>query len=56
MGFQDAFLGSGERFDYASLCLPTYPCAPKESKKALNFYGKGTEKAGLNISFCHLKN
>mmetsp|Transcript_33398 Transcript_33398/g.38875 ORF Transcript_33398/g.38875 Transcript_33398/m.38875 type:complete len:573 (+) Transcript_33398:94-1812(+) len=40
MGFFDVVCGSGERYNYASLCLPTYPCKKAEDKTAINFYGK----------------
>lgn len=40
MGFKELIFGSGERYNYCSLCIPTYPCAKAETKKPINFYGK----------------
>mmetsp|Transcript_33222 Transcript_33222/g.48777 ORF Transcript_33222/g.48777 Transcript_33222/m.48777 type:complete len:583 (-) Transcript_33222:111-1859(-) len=40
MGFRETFIGTGDRYNYASLCIPTYPCAKAEDKKPMNFYGK----------------
>ena len=41
MGIKEIFFGSGDRYNYSSLCMPTYPCAPSDKKKGFNFYGKG---------------
>jgi hypothetical protein len=43
MGFKELFFGSGDRYNYGSLCVPTFPCAKPESRKAINFYSKGKE-------------
>jgi hypothetical protein len=43
MGFKETFIGTGDRYNYASLCVPTYPCAKIEDKKPMNFYSKGEQ-------------
>ena len=38
---KDTFIGSGEKYNYLDLCVPTWPWAKKENKKKVPFYGKG---------------
>jgi len=38
---QEMFIGSGERYDYGSMCVPQLPCTKKENRKKLNFYTRG---------------
>jgi hypothetical protein len=41
MGFQETFVGSGERYDYHSMCIPQIPCTKAENRKKVNFYTLG---------------
>ena len=40
MGFKATWLGEGDRYNYGSMCVPTYPCKKQNSQK-INFYSKG---------------
>lgn len=40
MGVREFLIGDPNRYNYSEMCIPTYPCKPKDEQKKVNFYTK----------------
>jgi hypothetical protein len=53
MGFKADFFGEGDRYDYASMCMPVNPFRAS-SAKPTNFYSKGKFRRAMRSKLFYL--